>query len=80
MARKPDKGAEDPEEAMAVLLFKDNMGDYKLKTSSDYVVPKEQRVTLAKKRRKLLTLRKQVTNYHSSRASFTIIMSLSFVI
>lgn len=60
MARKPEKGEEDPEEAELVEKFKRNMGDYKLKTASDYVVPKSQRVTVSKKRRSLLLLRSQV--------------------
>lgn len=40
--------------------FRENMGDYKLKTSGDYVVPPDQRVSTEKKRRQLLMLRKQV--------------------
>ena len=60
MARKPGKGEEDPEEAALVEQFKGNMGDYKLKTASDYVVPKHQRVTFSKKRRSLVLLRNQV--------------------
>ena len=60
MARKPVKGEEDPEEAALVAQFKANMGDYKLKTASDYVVPKQQRVTFSKKKCSLLLLRNQV--------------------
>lgn len=36
------------------------MGDYKLKTAADYVVPEAQRVTTEKKRQELLLLRKRV--------------------
>ena len=60
MARRPGKGEEDPEEAALVEQFKANMGDYKLKTAGDYVVPKHQRVTFSKKRQSLLLLRNQV--------------------
>ena len=60
LARRPGKGEEDPEEAALVQQFKANMGDYKLKTASDYVVPKNQRVTFSKKRQSLLFLRNQV--------------------
>ena len=60
MARKPGKGEEDPEEAALVEQFKANMGDYKLKTASDYVVPKHQRVTFSRKKQSLLFLRNQV--------------------
>ena len=39
---------------------RENLGDYKLKTASDYVVPEHQRVTTKKKRHQLMMLRAQV--------------------
>lgn len=63
MARRPEKGEEDPEEAALVEQFKENMGDYKLKTASDYVVPKHQRATFSKKKRSLIFLRNQVDKH-----------------
>ena len=56
---------EDSEEATLVQKFKMNMGDYKLKTASDYVVPKHQRVTFSKKKRSLLLLRNKVSRSHT---------------
>lgn len=58
--KKPNEKSDDPEDAADYRQAKENMGDYKLKTSDDYVVPKDQRVTTAKKRRELLLLRKTV--------------------
>ena len=63
MARRPGKGEEDPEEAALVEQFRANMGDYKLKTASDYIVPKHQRVTFSNKKQSLLLLRNQVYIY-----------------
>lgn len=37
-----------------------HMGDYKLKSSSDYVVSEEQRMTTEKTRKQLLLMRKMV--------------------
>lgn len=37
-----------------------NMGDYKLKSASDFVVSEEQRVSTEKKRRQLLFMRNMV--------------------
>lgn len=39
---------------------REGMGDFKLKTSADYVVPREQRATTEKKRRELVLLRERV--------------------
>ena len=39
---------------------KENLGDYKLKTASDYVVPEDQRVTTKSKRKQLVMLRAHV--------------------
>ena len=39
---------------------KENLGDYKLKTASDYVVPEHQRVTTKSKRQQLVMLRAHV--------------------
>ena len=58
--RKPGEGFEDPEEVLALQQATQNMGDYKLKSASDYVVSEEQRVSTEKKRRQLLLMRKMV--------------------
>lgn len=57
---KPAEHADDPEELRLLQHFKQNMGDYKLKTASDYIVPESQRVSTETKRRQLLELRSQV--------------------
>ena len=45
----------------AIKEARENMGDYKLKTAKDYVVPESQRVNADKKRIQLLNLLDQVT-------------------
>ena len=57
---KPDDKKEDPEEARLLEKAKENLGDYKLKTASDYVVPEDQRVTTKSKRKQLVMLRAHV--------------------
>ena len=62
---KPGAGYEDPEEVLAISKAKSEMGDYKLKTSSDYVVSDQQRMSTEKKRRELLICRNNVSmNLH----------------
>ena len=57
---KPDDKIDDPEEARLLEQAKENLGDYKLKTASDYVVPEHQRMTTTSKRQQLTMLRSQV--------------------
>ena len=57
---KPDEGYEDPKDLAAIKEARENMGDYKLKTAKDYVVPESQRVNAEKKRIQLLNLLDQV--------------------
>ena len=59
---KPDENYEDPKDKSAIKEAKENMGDYKLKTAKDYVVPESQRVNAEKKRLQLLKLLDQVCN------------------
>ena len=58
---KPGENYEDPEEILAIEKAKREMGDYKLKTSSDYVVSKDQRVSTEKKRKQLILCRNTVS-------------------
>ena len=44
----------------AIKQARENIGDYKLKTAKDYVVPESQRVNAEKKRVQLLNLLDQV--------------------
>lgn len=57
---KPSEDSDDPEDAAAYNQARHNVGDYKLKTAADYVVPQAQRVSTEKKRHELLLLRKRV--------------------
>jgi len=57
---KPDEGYQDPRDVAAIKEARENMGDYKLKTAKDYVVPESLRVNAEKKRIQLLNLLDQV--------------------
>ena len=57
---KPDEGYQDPKDVAAIKEARENMGDYKLKTAKDYVVPESLRVNAEKKRIQLLNLLDQV--------------------
>ncbi|XP_033757971.1 cilia- and flagella-associated protein 44-like isoform X3 [Pecten maximus] len=54
---KPDDDYEDPADVSAIKEAKDNMGDYKLKTAQDYVVPDHLRMNVEKARGRLLILK-----------------------
>lgn len=56
-ATKPDDDYEDPADVAAIKEAKDNMGDYKLKTATDYVVPDHLRMNVDKARGRLLILK-----------------------
>lgn len=61
---KPGADYEDPEEVDAIEKAISKLGDYKLKTSSDYVVSDQQRMSTEKKRRELLICRNNVREQH----------------
>ena len=54
MAAKPDDKYEDPQDVAAIAWAEKNMGDFKLKTDENYVVPEHQRINADKKRRQVL--------------------------
>jgi WD40 repeat protein len=54
--QRPSEDAEDPRDVRAIAYAEANMGDYKLKTADNYVVPEEQRVNADKKRRQMILL------------------------
>lgn len=58
---KPDDQYEDPADVAAIHEAKENMGDYKLKTALDYVVPDHLRMNVEKARGRLLVLKDQVS-------------------
>lgn len=53
---KPDENYEDPEDVAAIQIAEMSIGDFKLKTASDFVVPPEQRMNAERKRNQLLEL------------------------
>lgn len=63
LKRKPDDKFEDPHDAEVLRIAKETIGDYKLKSSKDYVVPEDQQVTTEKKRQELLLLRGKLFDY-----------------
>lgn len=53
MKAKPDNKYEDPRDVAAINYAQNNMGDYKLKTNEDYIVPESERVDTEKKKRQI---------------------------
>lgn len=56
-----DDDYEDPEDVAAITEAQENMGDYKLKTADDYVVPDHLRMNVEKAIMKLLVLKELVS-------------------
>ncbi|KAL9643286.1 hypothetical protein ABK040_014742 [Willaertia magna] len=69
LERKPLDTEDDPEEISKILKAQQNMGDYKLKTSSDYVTPDHQRMTAEKKLRQIILLQESM---HTLRMVFNV--------
>jgi len=59
-AAKPDKNTDDPADVAAVQWAERNMGDYKLKSDPNYIVPESQRVNAERKRRQMVLLQESV--------------------
>ncbi|GMF32680.1 unnamed protein product [Phytophthora fragariaefolia] len=66
-SKKPGEDADDPRDVVAIAFAQRNMGDYKLKTATDYVVPEHQRVNAVKKLRQMALLEE---NLYSARLRF----------
>ena len=67
---KPDENYEDPEDCEAIDRAEKTIGDFKLKTAPDFVVPENERVNAEKKRAELFNLQREVSfsddlNYRS---------------
>jgi hypothetical protein len=58
---KPDDNYEDPADVSAIKEAQENMGDYRLKTADDYVVPDHLRMNAEKARNRLLILKDLVS-------------------
>ncbi|KAG2530003.1 hypothetical protein JM16_001685 [Phytophthora kernoviae] len=56
MDSKPGEDADDPRDVVAIAFAQRNVGDYKLKTAPNYVVPEHQRVNAVKKLRQMALL------------------------
>ena len=59
-SRKPDPDDDDVADVRAIDDAVQNLGDYKLKTSADYVVPKEQRTDADLKKQEILLQRFEI--------------------
>eukprot|EP00743_Colponemidia_sp_Colp-15_P005137 GILK01005528.1.p1 GENE.GILK01005528.1~~GILK01005528.1.p1 ORF type:complete len:1787 (-),score=532.29 GILK01005528.1:93-5426(-) len=60
MRQKPDEQSVDKRDVDAIDLANRTLGDYKLKTSSTYIVPDEERVDADKKRKQMVLLEDSV--------------------
>jgi hypothetical protein len=69
MQRQPSDTEEDQEVMQEILYCQQNMGDYKLKTDADYMVPEQQRVTAEKKLRQMILLEESM---HTLRMVFNV--------
>lgn len=67
-----DDNYEDPEDVAAIKSAQENMGDYKLKTADDYVVPDHLRMNVEKAIMKLLVFKEMVRNLSSTRLATVI--------
>lgn len=63
MRDKPDENYEDPADVAAIKAARENMGDYKLKSARDYVVPDHLRMNAEKARNRLLILKDLVCEF-----------------
>jgi hypothetical protein len=59
-ARLPEN-YENPEDLAAIKDAEDNLGDFKLKTSEDYILPEEQRMNVFKATKRLILIKQTVS-------------------
>ena len=57
---RPDESYENPDDVAAIEHARAHMGDFKLKSDPDYIVPEEQRVNAEKKRRQMVLLAESI--------------------
>ncbi|KAI6658873.1 Cilia- and flagella-associated protein 44-like [Oopsacas minuta] len=60
IAEKPQDNYQHPDDIVLLHDAETNMGDFKLKTSSDYTVPEDLRMNASKKRIQLVLLRQEI--------------------
>lgn len=61
-ATKPDRDYENPADVALITEAENNMGDFKLKSDPEYVVPEEERLNTEKKRRQMILLEEGMYN------------------
>ncbi|TKS84134.1 Cilia- and flagella-associated protein 44 [Collichthys lucidus] len=59
-AEKPSKDAVDPQDVQAIRKAQENMGDLKLKSAKDFIVPKHLRINVKGKRAELIGLEENI--------------------
>lgn len=59
-AEKPSKDSVDPQDVQAIREAQENMGDLKLKSAKDFIVPKHLRISVKGKRAELIGLEENV--------------------
>ncbi|KAJ1511739.1 Cilia- and flagella-associated protein 44 [Coelomomyces lativittatus] len=62
MSSKPSPHSEDPQDTAAIRLAETNMGDYKLKMDKNYVVPENEQLNAAKKKKQIILLQSSLNN------------------
>ncbi|KAL5033039.1 hypothetical protein BDV3_000061 [Batrachochytrium dendrobatidis] len=60
MSVKPDDTYEDPKDVAAIRYAQHHMGDYRLKTANNYIVPENERIDADKKKKQILLLRESI--------------------
>jgi hypothetical protein len=66
---KPDDKYEDPKDVAAIRYAQNHMGDFKLKSADNYIVPENERIDAEKKKRQIMLLHESIStllqNYNS---------------
>lgn len=62
MESKPDDKYQDPKDVASIRFAILHMGDFKLKTSNDYIVPESERVDADKKKRQIALLNASINS------------------
>lgn len=60
MDSKPDDKYQDPNDVAAIRYATAHMGDYKLKSADNFIVPENERVDADKKKRQILLLNESI--------------------
>ena len=66
-ATKPDEQYENPDDVAAIEVARNTLGDFKLKSAPDYVVPEEDSMNYRRKREQMLLLEEAI---HDAKVDF----------